>query len=85
MTTETLKSQLTQKILIKSRYVFTVNSMNKKFDNVILVAICNTQAYDSYFNKINHFSLTFQFLTPKERDLHCSHVSSYALNNVHLL
>ena len=29
-------------------------------------------AYD-YFNKLNHFSLTFHFLTPKERDLHCSH------------
>ena len=26
-----------------------------------------------YFNKLNHFSLTFHFLTPKERDLHCSH------------
>ena len=27
----------------------------------------------TYFNKLNHFSLTFHFLTPKERDLHCSH------------
>ena len=26
-----------------------------------------------YFNKFNHISLAFHFLTPKERDLHCSH------------
>ena len=26
-----------------------------------------------FFNKINHISLTFNYLTPKERDIHCSH------------
>ena len=25
------------------------------------------------FKKFNHFSLTFNFLRPKKRDLHCSH------------
>ena len=32
------------------------------------------KTHDSkYLNKFNHFSLTFHFLTPRERDLHCSH------------
>ena len=36
-------------------------------------ALRDTKAYDSYFSKFNHFSLTFNLLTPKERDLHCPH------------
>ena len=47
--------------------------MNKKYDHIISAALRDTKAYDSYFSKINHFSLTFNFLTPKEFDLHCSH------------
>ena len=47
--------------------------MNKKFDHDISRALCDTKAYDPFFNKFNHFSLTFNFLTPKERDLLCSH------------
>ena len=47
--------------------------MDKKYDNIISTALCGTKAYDSYYNKFNHLSLTFNFLTPKERDLHCSH------------
>ena len=47
--------------------------MNKKFDHVISAVLRDTQAYDSYFNKVNHFSLTVNFLTPKDLDLHCSH------------
>ena len=40
---------------------------------IISTALRETKAYDSYFNNFNHFSLIFNFLTPKERDLHCSH------------
>ena len=64
--------QLTEKFFIKTPYVFTINSLDKKYDNVISTALRDIHAYESYFNKFNHFSLTFHFLTPKERDLHCS-------------
>ena len=46
--------------------------MNRKFDHVISAALCDTQAYDSNFNKFNCFALTFHFLSPKRRDLPCS-------------
>ena len=65
--------QLTQKIFIKTPYVFTFKNLDKKHDHVISAALRDIQAYDSYFNKFNKFALTFNFLTPKERDLHCSH------------
>ena len=44
--------------------------MNKKYDNIHSTS--QHQAYDSCFDKFNRFSLTFNFLTQKERDLHCS-------------
>ena len=53
--------------------LFVIDSKNKKYDNIISTALTETKAYDSYFTKFNHFSLTFNFLTPKERDLHRSH------------
>ena len=65
--------QITKKFLIKTSYPFTINILIKKKDKVISAALRNTNAYESYFNKFNHFSLTFHFLTPKERHLHCSH------------
>ena len=65
--------QLTEKFFIETSNVFTLNSLDKKYDHVISAALRNIQAYDFYFNKFNIFSLTFHFLTPKKRDLHCSH------------
>ena len=63
--------QLTEKFFIKTLYVFTLNTLDKKKDHVISTALRDIRAYDSYFNhKFNHFSLTFRFLTPKERHLH---------------
>ena len=62
--------QLTEKFFIKTLYVFTLNTLDKKYDHVISAAIRDIQDYDSYFIKFNIFSLTFHFLTPKERDLH---------------
>ena len=38
------------------------------------------QAYESFYDKFQLFSLTFHFLSPQERDLHCSHDMFYALN-----
>ena len=47
--------------------------MNKKNNHIISTALRDTKAYDSYFSNFNQFSLIFNFLTPKERDVHCSH------------
>ena len=66
-------TQLTEKFFIKSSYVFTINCMNEKYDHIISAAVRDTKTYHSYFSKFNNFSLTFNLLTPKERDLHCSH------------
>ena len=65
--------QLTEKFFIKNSYTFTHNIFVKKHDKIISAALRNNNAYKSHFNKFNHFSLTFHFLTPKERDLQCSH------------
>ena len=65
--------QLTEKFFIRTPYVFTLNSLDKKHNHIISEALDNIQAYEPYYNKFNIFSLTFHFLTPKERDLHCSH------------
>ena len=57
----------------KTANVFTLNNLDKKCEHFITTALRDIQAYESYSNKFNHFSLSFHFLTPKERDLHCSH------------
>ena len=49
-----------------------MNCMEKN-DRFVPTALRDTKVFDPHFNKINHFSLAFNFLTPKERDLHCSH------------
>ena len=66
-------AQLTAKFFLKYQYIFVINFMNKKYDHIIFIAIRETKAYEPYFNEFNNFSLTFNFLTPKECDLHCSH------------
>ena len=70
---ENTNPQLTEKFFIKSQIVFVIFCMNKKCDNIKYTALRDTKAYDSCFNKFNHFSLTINFLIPKERELHCSH------------
>ena len=70
---ENANPKVTEKFFIKSEYIFVINITNKKYDIIVSTALRDNKAYDSYFNKFNHFSLTFNFLTPKERDLHCSH------------
>ena len=65
--------QVTENFFIKAPYVFTLKALDKKYNHVILAALRDIEAYHSYFNKFNNFSLSFHFLSPKECDLHCSH------------
>ena len=65
--------QLTEKFFIKTSYVFTLNIIDRKFDHIISEALNDIQAYESFKDKFQLFSLTFHFLAPHERDLHCSH------------
>ena len=65
--------QLTEKGFIRTPYIFTLSSLDKKHDHIISEALINIQANESFYDKFENFSLTFHFLTPKERDLHCPH------------
>ena len=65
--------QITAKLFIKTPYVFTLNIFDRKFDHIISEALTDTQAYEGFKEKFPLFSLTFHFLAPHERDLHCSH------------
>ena len=65
--------QLTENFFIRTPYIFTLSSPDKKPDHIISEALIDIQAYESFYDKFETFSLTFHFLTPKERDLHCSH------------
>ena len=65
--------QITEKFFIKTPYVFTLNIFDRKFDHIISEALTHTQAYESFKERFQILSLTFHFLAPHERDLHCSH------------
>ena len=65
--------QLTEKFFIKTSYVFTNNIFDRKYDHIISVSLDDIQAYKSFHDKFQLFSLTFHFLSLHERDLHCSH------------
>ena len=69
----TINSQIhkSQKFFIKSSYIFTLNILDKNHDHIISDALSDIQAYESFHEKFQTFSLTS--LTPKERELHCSH------------
>ena len=64
--------QLTEKFFIKTSYVLTLNIFDRKYDHIISEALTDMQAYESLKEKFQLFSLTFHFLAPHERDLHCS-------------
>ena len=53
--------------------MFTLNRLDKKHDHIFSEALSDIQAYEPLHKKFQTFSLTFYLLTPKERDLHCSH------------
>ena len=65
----------TNKMNLISAYsrLFTHNIFDRKYDHIISEALNDIQAYESFKEKFQLFSLTFQFLAPHERDLHCSH------------
>ena len=65
--------QLTEKFFIKTSYVFTLNIFDRKHNHFISESLADIQAYESFYDKFQLFSLTFHFLSPQERDLHCSH------------
>ena len=65
--------QLTEKFFLKTPYLFTLSILDKKHDHLFSEALSDIQAYESFHKTFQTFSLTFHFLTPKERDLHCSH------------
>ena len=65
--------QLTENFFIRTPYIFTLSSIDKKNDHIISEALTDIEAYESFYEKFETFSLTFLFLTQKERDLHCSH------------
>ena len=54
--------QLTEKFLIKTPYVFTLNIFVRKYDHIISEALTDMQAYESFKEKFQLFSLTFHFL-----------------------
>ena len=47
--------------------------LDKKHYHIISEALSDIKAYESFDEKFEIFPLTFHFITPKERDLHCSH------------
>ena len=65
--------QLTEKFFIKTSYVFTLNIFDRKHDHISSESLVDIQAYESFYDTFQLFSLTFHFLSPQERDLHCSH------------
>ena len=65
--------QLTEIFFIKTPYLFTLNIFDKKHGHITSEALVDIQAYESFYDKFQLFSLTFHFLSPQERDLHCSH------------
>ena len=65
--------QLTEKFFIKPSYVFTFNIFDRKHDHIISETLVDIQAYESFYDIFQLFSLTFHFLSPQEHDLHCSH------------
>ena len=42
-------------------------------DHFISEALSSIKAYKTFYDKFQPFSLIFHFLSPKKRDLHCSH------------
>ena len=52
--------------------MFTHNIFDRKHDHIISESLVDIQAYETFYDKFQLFSLTFHFLSPQERNLHCS-------------
>ena len=73
-------SQLTENFFVKTSYVFTLNIFDRKYDHIISEALTDMQAYESFKEKFQLFSLTVHFLAPHERDCTAHTKLCYALN-----
>ena len=51
-----------KKNFIKTSHVFTLNIFDRKYDHIIFEALNDIQAYESFKDKFQLFSLTFHFL-----------------------
>ena len=58
--------------LTENFFIFYLDSTNKKLDHIIDHALKTQKPMNRSF-QFNHFALTFNYLTPKERDMYCSH------------
>ena len=76
-------AQLIEKIFMKSSYLFTLNIFDKKHEHTISKALVDIQAYESFYDKFQLFSLSFHFLSPQDCDLHCSHDIMLRTNRTH--
>ena len=54
---------------MKTSYLFTLSILDKKHDHFISEKL----SHEFFHKNFQTFSQTFQFLTSKESDLHCSH------------
>ena len=58
--------QLNEKFFIRTPYIFTLSSIDKKHDHINSEALIDIQAYESFYEKFETFPLIFHLLTPKE-------------------
>ena len=72
-----INAQLIKKFFFNLEYVFHLDSTNKKLYHIIDTTLAKNKAYELFFSEFDHFSPTFSFLTPKERNIHCSHVPMF--------
>ena len=73
MTTALLTRNLQRNFSSQHHIYLHLTFLIKKHNHIISEALIDTQAYQSFQDKFILFKLTFHFLTPQERDLHCSH------------
>ena len=72
-----INAQLTKKFFINLEYIFHLDSSNKKLCHITDHTQAKNKAYKPFFSKFDHFSFTFNFLTVKEGNIHCSHVPMF--------
>ena len=68
-----LNPKLTEKVFIKSDYLFLLDITNKKFDQIVDPHTKTLEPYEPFFHNFNHFALAFNFFESKERAFYSSH------------
>ena len=72
--------QLTEKFFIKTSYVFTLNVFDRKYYHIISESLADIQAYESFHDKFQLFSLTFHFSHHMNAICTVPTILCYALN-----